>query len=56
MTAGELILKAIREEAMKRTMSPPFDSCRIVAASFEKEAGMIGAALLARDALQNGSA
>ncbi len=53
MAASELLLNSIREEAQKRTMSPSFDSCRIVAASFEREAGMIGAALLARDALKN---
>ncbi|HEY7547829.1 MAG TPA: ROK family protein [Blastocatellia bacterium] len=54
MSAGALILDPIREETQKRTMSPSFDCCRIVAASLEREAGMIGAALLARDALQNG--
>ena len=53
MSAGDLILDPIREETQNRTMSPSFDSCRIVAASLEREAGMIGAALLARDALQN---
>lgn len=56
MAASELLLNSIREEARKRTMSPSFDCCRIVAASLELEAGMIGAALLARDALQNGCA
>jgi glucokinase len=51
MAAGELILGPIREETQKRTMPPSYDCCRIVAAELEQDAGIIGAALLARDAL-----
>jgi glucokinase len=50
MAAGELILGPIREETQKRTMPPSYDCCRIVAAELEQDAGIIGAALLARDA------
>ncbi|HXG68669.1 MAG TPA: ROK family protein [Blastocatellia bacterium] len=51
MAAGELMLGPIREEAEKRTMAPSFNSCRIVAAELGQDAGIIGAALLARDAI-----
>jgi glucokinase len=51
MAAGELILEPIRQETRTRTMPPAFDRCRIVEARLEQEAGMIGAALIARDAL-----
>ncbi|HYP25147.1 MAG TPA: ROK family protein [Blastocatellia bacterium] len=51
MAAGELILKPIREEAEGGAISPAFDSCRIVPARLGQDAGIIGAALLARDAL-----
>jgi glucokinase len=50
MAAGDLILGPIREETQKRTMASSYDSCRIVAARLEQDAGIIGAALLARDA------
>lgn len=51
MAAGELILKPIREEAERGAISPAFDSCRIVPARLGQDAGIIGAALLASDAL-----
>ncbi|HWP44019.1 MAG TPA: ROK family protein [Blastocatellia bacterium] len=51
MAAGELILGPLREETQKRTLPPAYDCCRIVAARLEQDAGIIGAALLARDAL-----
>ncbi|HVF89654.1 MAG TPA: ROK family protein [Blastocatellia bacterium] len=56
MAAGELILKPIREEAERGTIPPAFDGCRIVAARLGQDAGIIGAALLARDALQPAAA
>ena len=49
MTEGEFLLGPIREEAEKRTMPPAFEDCRIVAAELGKDAGIIGAALLACD-------
>lgn len=52
MAAGELILKPLRDEAEKGTVAPSFDCCRIVPASLGQDAGIIGAALLARDTLQ----
>lgn len=50
MQAGDLILKAVIEEADKRSFQPCFESTRIVAAELGKDAVAIGAALLARDA------
>lgn len=52
MAAGELILGPIREEAQVSTISPAFNCCRIVAAQLGQDAGIIGAALLARDTLK----
>jgi hypothetical protein len=52
MSAGELILNPIREETARRTIAPALKCCRIVAAELEQDAGIVGAALLARDALQ----
>jgi len=52
MAAGELILKPLRDEAEKGTVAPAFDCCRIVPAQLGQDAGIIGAALLARDTLQ----
>jgi glucokinase len=52
MAAGELILKPLRDEAEKGTVAPSFDCCRIVPAELGQDAGIIGAALLARDRLQ----
>lgn len=54
MSAGELILDPIREEARRRTIAPAFRCCQIVAAQLEQDAGIVGAALLARDALREG--
>jgi glucokinase len=52
MAAGELILGPIREETQKRTIAPANDCCRIVAAQLGRDAGIIGAALIARDATE----
>ncbi len=51
MAAGDLILDPIREAAQQRTMAASFECCRIVAAKLGQDAGIVGAALLARDAL-----
>ncbi|MGA9771765.1 MAG: ROK family glucokinase [Blastocatellia bacterium] len=49
MEAGELILKPTIKETRRRAFPPSFDSCDIVIAELGPQAGMIGAALLARD-------
>jgi glucokinase len=49
MTDGEVLLEPIRAEARARTILPCFDCCRIVAGQLGQDAGMIGAAMLARD-------
>src|SRR5918911_4099560 len=49
MEAGELILKPTIKETRRRAFPPSFNSCEIVIAKAGPSAGMIGAALLARD-------
>jgi glucokinase len=49
MEAGELILKPTIKETRRRAFPPSFNSCEIVIAQLGPSAGMIGAALLARD-------
>jgi len=50
MEAGDLALKAIVEEAQRRSFQPCFECTKIVAAELGADGGAIGAALLARDA------
>jgi glucokinase len=47
--AGDLLLDPAREVMRERALSPNKDVVRIEAAAFGAEAGMIGAALMARD-------
>src|SRR2546426_2531901 len=49
MEAGDLILKPTIKETRRRAFPPSFNSCEIVIAKLGATAGMIGAALLARD-------
>jgi glucokinase len=49
MEAGDLILKPTVKETRRRAFPPSFNSCEIVIAKLGPSAGMIGAALLARD-------
>lgn len=49
MEAGDLILKPTIKETRRRAFPPSFNSCDIVIAKLGPSAGMIGAALLARD-------
>jgi len=56
MEAGEIILKPIIEEARRRAFQPCFDATKIVAATLGADAVGIGAALLARDAVQGAPA
>jgi glucokinase len=51
IAAGELLLEPARAEVASRALPPSRDQVRIVAARFGVEAGMIGAAALARDGL-----
>jgi glucokinase len=49
MDAGDLILKPTIKETRRRAFPPSFNSCEIVIARLGAQAGMIGAALMARD-------
>ncbi|HXG93878.1 MAG TPA: ROK family protein [Blastocatellia bacterium] len=49
MDAGDLILKPTIKETRRRAFPPSFNSCEIVIAKLGPQAGVIGAALLARD-------
>src|SRR5262252_10946508 len=49
MTAGEVLLEPIREETRVRTIPSAFNCCRIVAGQSGQDAGIVGAAMLARD-------
>lgn len=49
MDAGDLILKPTIKETRRRAFPPSFNSCEIVIAKLGATAGMIGAALMARD-------
>ena len=51
MAAGELLLEPARAEVQRRALPPSRDLVRIVGAKFGTEAGMIGAAALAIDAM-----
>ena len=49
MYAGDLILKPTIKETRRRAFPPSFNSCEIVIAKLGPTAGLIGAALMARD-------
>jgi len=49
MAAGDLILQPMREAVQKAALSSALECCRIVPAELGRDAGIIGAALLARD-------
>ncbi len=49
IAAGELLLAPAREVMLERALAPGKDVVRVEAARFGPEAGMLGAALLARD-------
>jgi glucokinase len=49
MAAGDLILQPMRDAVQKAALSSTMECCRIVSAELGREAGIIGAALLARD-------
>ncbi len=49
--AGDVLLRPTIEEVKRHALSPPYDDCKIVAASLGASAGIIGSSLLARDML-----
>ncbi|HMG37541.1 MAG TPA: ROK family protein [Blastocatellia bacterium] len=49
MVAGDLILKPTIKETRRRAFPPSFNACEIVIARLGAKAGVVGAALLARD-------
>jgi glucokinase len=51
IAAGEMLLEPARREMRERALMPARDAVRVVAAEFGEEAGMIGAALMAREAV-----
>jgi glucokinase len=51
IAAGEMLLEPARREMRERALVPARDAVRIVAAEFGDQAGMIGAALMAREAV-----
>ena len=51
IAAGEMLLEPARREMRERALMPARDAVRIVAAAFGDQAGMIGAALMAREAV-----
>ncbi|HYB29743.1 MAG TPA: ROK family protein [Solirubrobacteraceae bacterium] len=53
--AGELLLNAARAEMLRRALPPSRDIAQIVPAAFGVEAGMLGAAALAFDGLEQRS-
>lgn len=53
MAAGDMLLEPIRRELSQRALPPSRDNVRVVRAHFGSEAGMIGAAALAFDALES---
>jgi glucokinase len=50
MEAGDLILTPVIGEAQRRAFQPCFEATQIVAGKLGKDAGAVGAAMLARDA------
>jgi glucokinase len=56
IAAGEMLLAPARDEMLARALSPSKEIVRVAAAAFGAESGMIGAALLAREALERSPA
>jgi glucokinase len=54
VAAGELLLEPAREVMRRRALAPNKDLVRVEAAAFGAEAGMMGAALLARELAASG--
>ncbi|MEW6734847.1 MAG: ROK family protein [Acidobacteriota bacterium] len=56
MAVGDILLRSIIAETRRRAFAPSFEHCRIVAAQLGQSAGVIGAAMLARDSINIQSA
>jgi glucokinase len=54
MAAGEMILEPVRTQIARRALPPSRDNVRVLGAHFGPEAGMVGAAALAFDAIRAG--
>jgi glucokinase len=54
IAAGDLLLGPARDEVQARALAPPRDAVRIVPARFGAESGMLGAAALALEQLDEG--
>ena len=52
IAAGDLLLEPARQEMARRALPPLVDLVKIVPARFKAEAGMLGAAALAFDGLE----
>ncbi len=51
--AGEVLFVPALDEVRRRSLAPPYDACQIVAGALGPAAGVIGAALMARDFLNS---
>ncbi len=51
MAEGELVIRYVRKEILKDAIAPAREGCQIVSAKLGQDAGIIGAALLARDSM-----
>jgi glucokinase len=51
MLAGDILLEVVRKEARKHTLRVIFEKCRFAIGALGQDAGIIGAALLAREAV-----
>jgi glucokinase len=51
IAAGEMLLEPARREMRERALMPAREAVRVVGAAFGEEAGMVGAALMAREAV-----
>jgi glucokinase len=49
MASNQYLLDRVREEALRRAFTPSYAACRVVAGELGADAGVIGAAMLARD-------
>jgi glucokinase len=47
--AGDILVQPALEEVKRRSLAPPYDDCRIVTSALGPAAGLVGAALFARD-------
>lgn len=53
MRNNQVLLDATIEEAARRAFTPSYKTCRIVAAELDEDSGVIGSAMMARDAVHS---